>query len=444
MLAAPPGRRRRVAAAALVFAVAAGCSATARGSGTPPAVAAAGAGGVAGVAGGGGDLARQVLITLPEASRRSWERTSRQLEVAYRLRTSGSWSMHALGVRCVVFDVRRGASVEQVVARLAADRRVESAQPIYAFEVLTGGDPYLSLQRGAAALGLESVHRWATGEGVKVAVIDTGVDVRHPDLAARIARAGNFVAGDEGDFSRDVHGTAVAGVLAASADNGVGIVGVAPGAELFALKACRPRGAGSAAAWCDSFSLAKALDFALAGGARVLNLSLAGPRDPLMARLIAAALDRGVVVVAAARNAAAGADEGFPASLAGVIAVRSNGPPGRPPSEGDPTDGGRVVLAPGVDVLTTVPGGGYDFFSGASMAAAQVSGLAALLLERDPALSPARIAGLLRDTSRIPVGEDRDPAGGGGVATRAAEVDACGALSALLGVSACAGAPPDR
>ena len=426
----PLGRRGAGGAAAAMLALAlaaAGCSTTGAVGPEPTAAPAA------------GPSANRVLITLPEASRPYWERITQQLEVAYHLRAESSWPMRSLKIRCIVFDLPPGRAGQRTMERLGADPRVESVQPIYAFEALGGGDPYSSLQRGRDALRFEPVHRWATGKGVKVAVIDTGVDAHHPDLVGRIVRTGNFVAGDRSDFFADVHGTAVAGILAASADNAVGIAGVAPEAEVFALKACWQSGPDRAAALCDSFSLAKAFDFALSEGAQVVNLSLAGPRDPLLARLIGVALGRGVTVVAAARESrGGGGDESFPASLDGVIAVRASGrPSGEPPAAApaaDRTEGGRVLLAPGVDILTTVPGGGYDFFSGSSMAAAQVSGVAALLLERVPGLGPERIGRLLRETARPPGADGVGPPTG---EVEEAEVDACGAVAQLLGVAAC-------
>jgi subtilisin family serine protease len=346
----------------------------------------------------------------------------------------------------VVFDLPRGGSLAKTLERLAADPRVETVQPIYTFTALGGRDPYLHLQRGAGAQGLAPVHRFATGKGVKVALIDTGVDVHHPDLAGRIRRTGNFVGAGAvaGDFYRDIHGTAVAGILAASADNDVGIAGVAPGAEVFALKACWQPAPDDASAVCDSYSLVKALDYALDQEAQVVNLSLAGPRDPLLARLIATAVGRGVAVVAAAAPAGAnGGGAGFPASLDGVIAVRASGGPGLGPGEpAAPAALGRQLAAPGVDILTTVPGGGYDFFSGSSMAAAQVAGVVALLLERQPGLAPERVAGLLRDTAQ-PAAAPPDGSLPPGTAIEA-QVDACGAVSELLGVAACGPLPAAR
>jgi hypothetical protein len=366
----------------------------------------------------------RVMVTLPASQRANWSRITNELALAYSLSIHQVWRMRSLPVRCVVYDLPPGASHELVLRRLAADPRVETAEPIRRYSTLEGGgeDPYAHLQHGAREIRLAPAHRWATGRGVRVAVVDTGVDVTHPDLQGRILAAQNFVDRGEKSFTRDVHGTAVAGVVAASAGNGAGIAGVAPGALLLALKACWPSGDDPAAAECDSYTLAKALDWGLAEGAQVLNLSLTGPRDPLLVRLLDAALDRGVAVVAAADEPPA-----FPATHPGVIAVRAAGP-------GVEAASGGTLAAPGIDILTTVPGGGYEFLSGSSMAAAHVSGVVALLLERRPNLTAAAVAGLLAATSRpaegvVPAADERT----GDLGTAGTLVDACGAVAELVG-----------
>ena len=292
-------------------------------------------------------------------------------------------------------------------------------------------------------------HRWATGRGVTVAVIDTGIDVGHPDLDGRVVRADNFVDRGTHSFTSDVHGTAVAGVLAAVEGNGIGIAGVAPEARIHSLKACWPLPEDGDRAVCDSYTLAQAVDRAVTAGARILNLSLSGPSDALLARLLGAAIARGVAVVAAADESRA--DLGFPASLPGVIAVRvaPRGELAEAVAERAAAAGGDGALyAPGVDVLSTVPGGGYDFFSGSSMAAAHVSGLAALLLERQPRLTPAELAHrMAASESRVAaaaVGGEGVASGGvvdggavdGGAADGGAVgvVDACTAVSDLVGI----------
>lgn len=374
--------------------------------------------------------APRVLVVLPPGPPSLWRRHAVQLAAAHGLYVYDAWEMELLHAPCIVYGLPAGESLERIVSRLRGDPRVELAQPVQDFRLLgetapaPGGDPYAHLQHGANALHAPQAHRWATGRGVKVALIDTGVDVGHPDLAGRVVKAANFVdrgaRGSRG-FSGDVHGTAVAGVVAAVADNGLGIAGVAPDAELLAYKACWPRSPRRDDAACNSYTLALAVDAAASGGARVLNLSLTGPEDPLLGRLLTTAMEHGAAVVAAVDAAAP--DLGFPASLPGVIAVRAGDDPHQLPLGPAAGRSPPPLLAPGTDVLTTVPGGGYDFFSGSSMAAAHVSGLAALLLERAPELTPPELARRLADSAR-PVETTGDGA--------AAIVDACRAVTTLL------------
>jgi subtilisin family serine protease len=374
-----------------------------------------------------GRTERQVMVTLAESPAVAGAELIAELELRFHLRSVLSWPLAALRERCIVFDVlpnRSPIDVAQIADRIAHDPRVRSAQPILIFHTTAapappasnGGDPYSHLQHAATALRLPQAHRVATGKGVRIAVVDTGVDLDHPDLRGRIAAAGNFVDRGEQTFTSDIHGTAVAGVMAAAAGNAVGIAGVAPDAQLLALKACWPEVPGARQALCNSYTLAKAVDFALTSHVQVLNFSLAGPPDPLLGRLLRVALDRGVAVVAAV--AAGDPGGGFPASLDGVLAVQGTGPGG---SQASPVSPGRRVplAAPGVDILSTVPRASYDFFTGSSLAAAEVSGIAALLLERRPHLTPAQLAALILETARP----------GGADAPRT--VDACAALAAV-------------
>jgi subtilisin family serine protease len=158
----------------------------------------------------------------------------------------------------------------------------------------------------------------------------------------------------------------VAGIVAARADNHVGIVGVAPQAELLALRGCWQSSA--ADTLCTSLSLALALHKAIESGAQIVNLSLSGPTDRLVQRLVETAQARGSLVVAAVdRREPRG---GFPAGLANVLAVADDGPAGS-----------TAMIAPGTDVPTTLPGSRWATVTGSSYAAAHVSGLLALLLE---------------------------------------------------------------
>jgi subtilisin family serine protease len=261
-----------------------------------------------------------------------------------------------------------GESQADLLRRLRGDTRVESAQPLNSFDTLssTYNDPYAGLQRSLPAMGIPQAHAWSRGKGVRITVIDTAVDVTHPDLAGSHVTVSNFT----GQPARAAaHGTAVAGVIAATGGNEVGIVGIAPEAQVNSLAACWPDPANSARALCDSFTLAVALVNAIDLKADIVNLSLGGPSDPLLRRLVEHGLARHMIFVGALPTR--GEATGFPSEIPGVVVVDA---------VGHKHTARDVLLAPGTDVLTLVPKDGYDFVSGSSMAAANVSGGIALLL----------------------------------------------------------------
>lgn len=373
------------------------------------------------------DTSQQVMVIYPQAPPSLWARNTAELSRTYRMRIVVAWTLASIGEHCVVFEVPRGRSPKDVIQRLASDPRVGLAQAVGIFETQAGGDPLSHLQHGSQALHVQQAHRMATGKGVKVAVIDTGVDFQHPDLIGRIAKADDFVHQRNAPFTADIHGTAVAGVIAAGANNDVGIVGVAPGADLYALKACWPRTPGSREADCTSYTLALAVEAAIGEKVQVMNLSLAGPDDPLLAKLLGAAVSRGIVVVAADGGAPG---HSFPANVKGVLGVVGS----------DDLKGGLArpslrsassLAAPSVDIISTAPPNSYDFFSGSSLAAAEISGIAALLLEKNPKLTPAQIRDILTKTSHSlapPPGLPDPPVG---------QADACAAVALLSGGEGC-------
>src|SRR5262252_4344042 len=315
---------------------------------------------------------RQIIITLAPATAERWARLATELAQTYDVRQVGAFPLTSLGIQCVVLQIPAERAMEDVLTQLAADPRVETVQRNQVFEGLASvhNDPYASLQYGAQMMRVDLAHQQVTGQGITIALIDTGVETDHPDLRGQVVATANFVDGGDQTFSQDRHGTAVAGVIAARADNGTGIFGIAPGAPLIAVKACWQRTASDRQAVCSSWSLAKALDFVLHGRAQVLNLSLGGPADPLLTRLLMAAMTQGITVVAATLEAST-QGPGFPASLEGVMAVRASDPAGQ--VHGDMHGSPRPALAaPGIDILTTVPTDTYDFLSGSSLAAAHV------------------------------------------------------------------------
>jgi len=296
----------------------------------------------------------------------------------YGLVRVNGWPMRSLSVHCEVYAVAGSVDVVALAARLTQDPRVDSAEPMSQFHTLTAtGKSYRSLQHSLDELDIDRAHALSRGRGVRVAVIDSGVDATHPDLNGAVQTRRDFAS----SAASAPHGTEVAGVIAARGDNGAGIVGVAPDAELLDLHACWGDGNVNSAASCDSYSLAQALDFAITSTVDVINLSLAGPEDALLARLLAVAETR-----ALAAPPPGDLTHGFPASVPSVIVVGMS-------DTGVPMGSARI-RAPGTDVLTTFPGGRYDYASGSSLAAAHVSGVVALAraLRR---LDPQQVRSLL-------------------------------------------------
>jgi hypothetical protein len=309
------------------------------------------------------------------------------------------WPIKALSLYCIVLEPPAGMSRDELLAALAKDERVALAQPLQDYTVYSAqntdgahkyNDPYADLQRGFVETDAALAHNTSQGDHVAIAIVDTGIDTTHPDLQGRIHDASNEVDGDDAAFKRDAHGTEVAGIIGAIGDNHVGIVGIAPKAIISSYKACWYPTTLEAGARCNSFTLAKALAAILDTDARVINLSLGGPSDPLLDKLLLQLLEERRVVVAALPPD--GSTRGFPDSAPGVLVVRVSGPTPAPPG---------VLSAPGTDILTTQPGGGYDFTSGSSMAAAHVSGIVALLLSISPNLDPNSIRELLLSSSKV-------------------------------------------
>lgn len=324
------------------------------------------------------------------------------------------WPIKALSLYCIVLEPPQGMTRDDMLAALAKDQRVALAQPLQDYRVYAAqsgdahkyNDPYADLQRGFVETDAALAHNASQGERVHVAIVDTGIDTTHPDLQGRIHDASNEVDDDAGVFQRDPHGTEVAGIIGAIGDNHVGIVGIAPKAEISVYKACWYPATVEAGARCNSFTLAKALAAVLDTDARIVNLSLGGPADPLLDKLLQQLLLQRRIVVAAMPPD--GSTRGFPDSQPGVIVVRMSGPSPAPPN---------VLSAPGNDILTTQPGGGYDFTSGSSMAAAHVSGIVALLLSLSPDMDAKAVHDLLLASSKM-VGGER-------------QVDAAAAVSVL-------------
>jgi subtilisin family serine protease len=313
-------------------------------------------------------------------------RTAQSIARNNQFEVVDGWPMPLLGVDCYVMRIGDGESIEAAIERVSRDSRVAWAEPMQLYQARGSGltDPLYAIEPAAQKWRLSDLHKVATGRGVSVAVIDSKVEVTHPDLQGKFIADKNFLGGSAP--RSEEHGTGVAGIIAATAHNGLGIEGIAPDAQLMALRACwqEPGKAGSGPTLCESLGIARALQYAIDHNAKVINLSLSGPPGLLLGRLISIALSRNTSVVAAFDPSLP--KGGFPASMPGVIAVTDQSLQNMPRN---------VYGAPGRDIPTTQPGGKWYLVNGSSYSAAHVSGLIALVRERrsGPALP------LIRSTS---------------------------------------------
>jgi subtilisin family serine protease len=311
---------------------------------------------------------------------------SARIGTDYALVEVDRWPIRSLSIFCFVYRVPADVNRESVVERLRADPRVESAQLVHSFT--TQADPlteyddtYASLQRGLDVMGIFLAHQYSRGQGVRIAIIDGDADISHEDLEGRLSSTDLLADTDKSPNS--THGTAVASVIGANANNARGMVGIAPGSKMELYVACWAE-QGAFGAVCDSFTLAKALDTLLNDPADILNMSLVGPYDPLLARLLKE-LERAGVIIVAAQASQERKNAGFPASFSGVIGVDSSD--GRLSASRNISTGSlppHRVYAPGDQIMVAVPDDGYDFRSGTSLSAAHVSGVIALLLAVSP------------------------------------------------------------
>jgi subtilisin family serine protease len=325
----------------------------------------------------------------------TWSRRiTTALEEDYQLKMLNEWPMTEVSVHCVVFQIRPNASLADTIQRLSKDTRVSIVQPMNVFHTQAkDNDPYAKLQSNLQQMQINQSHDMATGKKITIAMIDTGVDIQHPDLVGQISQYENFAAEISPGFANDKHGTAVAGIMVARKDNGIGIFGIAPDAKLLAYKACWPNQADAMEAVCNSYTLALAVNSAITSNAKILNMSLSGPQDAILELLLKKAIDNGMIVVAAnTKNALSEAN--FPASLAGVVSVNSA-------SVKPASDSESKVSAPGEKILTTIPHGTYDFISGSSMSTAEISGIIALLLEISPDLNLVDIKSILESSKQF-------------------------------------------
>ena len=286
-------------------------------------------------------------------------------------------------------------------------------------------DPLSEQQWPVQRLRLPRAWDAVDGSGQVIAIVDSGIDATHPDLAGAMRAGWDALTGGDGATDPYGHGTAVAGLAAAIVGNGVGIGGVGGGAQLMPVRVLDDEGRGNAS------DVAAGIIWAADHGASVINVSLSTTHTELIDDAVGYATAAGVVVVAAAGNAyAQGNPQLYPAADERVLAVTAVDPYDRRAVYAN-TGSHLDLAAPGVSVLSSVTGGGYDNFGGTSMAAPHVAGLAALVRARWPGLTVEEVGARLRETA-VDLGDvGFDPLYGAGLVDPVAALDAPAAATTV-------------
>lgn len=261
-------------------------------------------------------------------------------------------------------------------------------------------------------------------QDINVAVVDTGVDYTHPDLMNRVKKdlGYDFVNDDNDPMDDNGHGTHVSGIIAAQMNNEEGIVGIVGNLDvsIIPIKVLDKDGVG------DSITIANAIEYAVEKEADIINLSLGGvEQDEDIKNAINRALEKGVFVVAASGNDKRNCDNYVPAGLEGVYTVAASNPlnkRARFSNFGESVD----IAAPGVKILSTVPGNGYEAWDGTSMATPVVSGIAAMLMAQKPDIDIYELKDILSEASKDIMKEGED------ISTGAGLVDAKKAFDIIL------------
>jgi subtilisin family serine protease len=321
--------------------------------------------------------------------------TINQIARRYHLTQLESQNFQLLGGTLYRWRIDVRLPVSEVIRALETERAVSSVQPNYLFILQEQVVKNADITQGDAAqyvlgkLQINQAHQFAKGENILVAIIDSEVDATNPELGGTIVK--HFDALGHADKPHS-HGTAIAGAIASHGK----LMGIAPSASLLAVRAFDDN---PAEAKGTSFAIYKGLQWATDNDARVVNMSFSGPPDPALHRMLAAAYEKGIILIAAAGNAGPNSAPLYPAADSNVIAVTAT----------DSDDnlfklanrGGYItVAAPGVDILAAAPNESYQVTTGTSVAAAHVSGVVALLLERKPSLKPKDVRIILMTSAK--------------------------------------------
>lgn len=353
-------------------------------------------------------------------NRRQPEGVDSALARTYRLVLLERLPLERLRVRIVRYRIRGRRNIISVIAQVRANPRVLTVQRnyLYRFNGKISSRKRTKLQYALDKLGVQKAHAMSTGRGVAIAIIDSGIDTHHPDLKGSIVHSFNAVT--DRKYATHAHGTAIAGIIGARGR----IKGVAPQARLLSVRAFYMSKPGKPVE-TTTFILLRAFDWSLSNGARIFNLSFAGPKDRLVERMLNKAHAEGCVLVAAAGNGGRRAAPAYPAAYKTVIAITATDQADRLFQHAN-RGTYLAVAAPGVDVLVLRNNKAYGYSSGTSFAAAHISGVIALMLEQVPNASSAMLKDVMFSTALDlgPKGHDRQFGAG--------RADAFASLQALM------------
>jgi subtilisin family serine protease len=326
---------------------------------------------------------------------------------AQRLVRLGTHRLPAINAVIYRFRITDQRSVPAVIGSAQGDARVAQVQPNFLYTLRDAGAARPStgdaMQYVVDKMHLPQAHDLATGERVLVAVVDSAIDTSHAELKGVVAGRFDTFKGDQAPHK---HGTAMASAIAAHGR----LLGVAPAAHILAVRAFDDAPAGAHA---TTTRILDGLQWVSNSGARVVNMSFTGPEDSSVHDMVASIRRKGLVLVAAAGNDGPNAPPAYPAAYPEVIAVTAT----------DADDkllpvanhGSYVaVAAPGVEIFVATPGG-YEFTTGTSIATAHVSGLVALLIARNPSLTPDLVQSILMKTAKDLGPQGRDDEFGAGL-----------------------------
>jgi serine protease len=294
-----------------------------------------------------------------------------------------------------VVTVQKGKTVQEVARNYAKLKAVTSVTPSFTYKKLGTNDPKNSKMYPLSLLQIDKALQLAGKHSVTVAVIDTGLDMKHPDLKAQLLPSYN-AANPANPGIKDVHGTHVAGIIGATANNGVGAHGINPNVKILPIDVFN---GGSGA---SDYVIAQGILYAIEKGAKVINMSLGGYfNSPILEDAVKKAIDAGITVVAAAGNDSTDMYS-IPASYEGVISVGATDSKNHLANfsnYGPSVD----LVAPGVDVYSTIydptKGASFAELSGTSMASPIVAGVASLILSKYPNLKPYEVETILERTA---------------------------------------------